>query len=77
MFYHHGQDGTGEILDGSLGCSRYLHFSFSFCFLGLHLWHMEIPRVGVELEMQLLAYATATATWIYTTAHSIAESLTH
>ena len=30
--------------------------------LGLHLWHMEVPRLGVQLELQLLAYATATAT---------------
>ena len=30
-------------------------------FLGLHPWHMEIPRLGVESELQLLAYATATA----------------
>ena len=33
-----------------------------YCFLGLHPWHMEVPRLGVELELQLLAYATATAT---------------
>ena len=32
-----------------------------FCFLGLHLKHMEVPRLGVELELQLLAYTTATA----------------
>ena len=24
-----------------------------FCFLGLHLWHMEVPRLGVKLEVQL------------------------
>ena len=30
--------------------------------LGLHLWHMEGPRLGVELELQLPAYATVTAT---------------
>ena len=29
--------------------------------LGLHLWHMEVPRLGVKLELQLLTYATATA----------------
>ena len=38
----------------------------SFCctqvFLGMHLWHMEVLRLGVELELQLPAYATATAT---------------
>ena len=33
-----------------------------FCFLGLHVRHMEIPRLGVELELQLLTYVTATAT---------------
>ena len=37
-------------------------FSFLFCFLGLHLRHMEVPRLGVESELQLLVYATATAT---------------
>ena len=29
-------------------------------FLGLHLWHMEVPRLRVELELQLPAYAPAT-----------------
>ena len=33
-----------------------------FCFLGLHLWHMAVPRLGVELELWPLAYTTATAT---------------
>ena len=37
-------------------------FYFIFCFLGLHLWHMEIARLGVQLELQLLAYARAMAT---------------
>ena len=31
---------------------------FFFCFLGLHLWHVEIPRLGVESELQLPATAT-------------------
>ena len=31
------------------------------CILGLHLWHMDFPRLGGELELQLLAYTTATA----------------
>ena len=30
-------------------------------FLGLHLLHMEVPRLGLESELQLLANATATA----------------
>ena len=44
---------------------NFLFFSFLliFVFLGLHLWHMEVPRLGVESELQLLAYTIATATW--------------
>ena len=30
-------------------------------FLGLHPWHMEVPRLGVKSELQLLAYVTAIA----------------
>ena len=30
-------------------------------FLGLHLRHMEVPRLGVKLELQLPGYTTATA----------------
>ena len=37
-------------------------FCFVFGFLGLHLWHMEVPRLGVILELQLPAYTTDTAT---------------
>ena len=33
--------------------------AFAFCFLGLHLRHMEVPRLGVESEFQLPATATA------------------
>ena len=33
-----------------------------FFLLGLHPWHMEVPRLEVESELQLLAYTTATAT---------------
>ena len=29
---------------------------------GLHLQHMEVPRLGIQSELQLLAYTTATAT---------------
>jgi len=40
-----------------------LFYLFIFaCFLGLHLWPIEVPRLGVKLEQQLLAYTTATAT---------------
>ena len=37
------------------------HFTIIF-FLGMHLWHMEVPRLGVELALQLQAYTTAMAT---------------
>ena len=43
--------------------SQSLHFlSVFFCFLGLHLRHMEVPRLGVQSQLQLPAYTTATAT---------------
>ena len=34
-----------------------------FVFLGLHLQHMDVPRLGVKLDLQLLAYTAATAMW--------------
>ena len=40
----------------------FFFFFFFFCFLGLHLQHIEVPRLGAELELQLPAYATATET---------------
>ena len=42
-------------------CHKWL-FVCVCVFLGLHLWHMEIPRLGVESELQLSANATAIAT---------------
>ena len=36
-------------------------FFLSFAFLGLHLPHMEVPRLGVEWELQLPVYTTAIA----------------
>ena len=38
-------------------------------FSGLHLQHMEVPRLGVELEMQLPAHAIATATAMLDRSH--------
>ena len=39
-----------------------LFFIFIFLlFLGLHPWHMEVPRLAVESELQLLACTTDTA----------------
>ena len=34
---------------------------YFFFFLWLHLWHLEVPRLGIKLELQLPAYTTATA----------------
>ena len=34
--------------------------SFFLIFLGLHAWHMEVPRLGVKSKLQLLAYTTVT-----------------
>ena len=34
---------------------------FLLFFLGLHPWHMEVPRLGVQSELQLPAYTTTTA----------------
>ena len=45
-----------------------IYFLFFFRFLGLHLWHLEVLRLGVELELHLMAY---------TTVHGNAGSLTH
>ena len=36
-------------------------FFFFLVFLGLHLWDMEVPRLGFESELWPLAYATTTA----------------
>ena len=56
-----------------------------FSFSGLHLQHMEVPRLGVKSNLQLLAYNTATATAtadlslvcsLYHSSHK-AGSLTH
>ena len=42
--------------------THFCFFLFVFCFLGLHLQHIEAPRVEVKLELPLPAYATARAT---------------
>ena len=47
---------------GKLPYNIFFSFNFIFCLLGVHSWHMEVPRLGVESKLQLLAYTTATAT---------------
>ena len=39
----------------------FIFIYFYFCFSGLHLQHMEVPRLRVKSELQLPAYTTATA----------------
>jgi len=38
----------------------YLFIALIFVFLGLHMRHMEVPRLGVELKLQLQAYTSHT-----------------
>ena len=54
------------LAQNSVAHSRYpicISFFFFFFFLGLHLWHIEVPRLRVKSELQLLAYITDPATW--------------
>ena len=44
-----------------VSCALWFDVDSLFFFLGLHLWHLEIPRLGVELELQLQAHTTAMA----------------
>ena len=39
---------------------RLFFFLLFFVFSGLHLVHIEVPRLGDESELQLPAYTTAT-----------------
>ena len=41
---------------------NFYFFFFFLVFLGLHPWHIEVPRLGVDSELELLAYTTAAAT---------------
>ena len=60
------------------------------CFLGLHLRHVEVPRLGIESELQLRVYTIATATpdlscvcdlqhssWQHQIRHSLSEARDH
>ena len=50
-----------EFYNFSSYISAFCLLSGVFCLSRLHLWHLEVPRLGVESKLQLLAYATATA----------------
>ena len=43
----------GKYLEGGMKSREEfcLFLCLFFCFLGLHPWHMEVPRLGVELEL--------------------------
>ena len=47
--------------ESHLGHRVWFGLDWFFSFLGMHLRHMEVPRLGVELELQLPTYTTVTA----------------
>ena len=40
-----------KLISGNLGHLGDCFILSFFVFLGMHLWHMEIPRLGVESEL--------------------------
>ena len=57
-----------------IGISNDYWFLCVYVCLGLHPWHMEVPRLGAESKLQLLTYTTAIATpdpsWVCKLHHS-------
>ena len=52
------------LVSSSSDCEILFYFIlFYFCFLGLHPWHMKVPRLAVASEVQPLAHGTAATTW--------------
>ena len=69
----------GPLIGGSW--VRYVERGIFFCllsfvFLGLHLWHMEVPRLGFEVELQPQQHQIQAPSVTYTTAHGNTGSLT-
>ena len=61
---HCATTGTPHILtELSFSFWCFFCFVFCFCFLGLHPWHMEVPRLWVKSELCLPTYTTATTMW--------------
>ena len=58
----------GSENEHKLSCNC-LNFFF-FIFLGLHLWHMDVPRLGVELQLSVPDLS-------HVCNHGNARSLTH
>ena len=58
-----GADTCKGFLCSHLAATAFNLYFLFYCFLGMHLWHMEVRRLGVQAELQLPTYTTATATW--------------
>ena len=43
--------GKADLNKPSHGVWGFLLLFFVFVFLGLHPWHMEVPRLGVDSEL--------------------------
>ena len=55
----HSEETPCSLHEGEFYLCYFISFIFLY-FLGLHPWHMEVPRQGFELELWRLAYTTAT-----------------
>ena len=63
LFSEHSSESVFSFnLQNNVSCLAALFIYLVSFFVGLHLQHLEVPRLGVELELQCLTYATATAT---------------
>ena len=56
-------------IGGNIRFTQEQGFFFFFFFLGLHLQHMEIPKLGVKSELQLLNIPESFAFNVLTTSH--------
>ena len=55
--------GIGHLAVFAMGVMQSDFVPYFVClFLRLHLWHMEVPRLGVKLELQLQTCTIVTAT---------------
>ena len=55
----------------------YIYMGFFFGFLGLHPWHMEVPRLGVKSELWPQQHQIQAESATYTTAEGNTRSLTY
>ena len=67
-----------HLADSEIHLLLYLFiYLFIYCFLGLHLRHLEVPRLRVESQPQPQQRRIGATSANYTTAHGNAGSLTH